>query len=115
MFSGPQPQRVRVSELRVEMWHLPGGGTHQRPSGSHLPGEGHRIASAWVFLGQLVLGEGPRGHEILYHATVLELVLNRVHVVRAVLLEESLEVVHQRPRLMLATTRVCLWSSEKFQ
>jgi hypothetical protein len=56
-----------------------------------------------VFLGLPVPGEG--GHKILHHATVLELMLDGVCVVRACLLEESLEVLCQWPLLALATAR----------
>jgi hypothetical protein len=45
----------------------------------------------------------PRDHEILHHVTVLEFVLNRVCMVWASLLEESLEVVCGQPRLVLPT------------
>jgi hypothetical protein len=68
-----------------------------------LPGEGHRIASAQVFLRLPVLGEGPRGHQILHHGTVLELVLDTVRMVHAGLLEESLEELCRRSCLALAT------------
>jgi hypothetical protein len=47
-------------------------------------------------------GEGSRGHEILHRAAVLELVLDGVGVVQTSLLKELLEVVHGRPRMMLA-------------
>jgi hypothetical protein len=30
-FLGPQPQRVGVLGLRLDTWHLDGGGTHHRP------------------------------------------------------------------------------------
>jgi hypothetical protein len=70
-----------------------------------FPRERHRITLAWDFLGLLVPDEGPQGNEILYHATVLELVLDGVRMVRAGLLKKSLEVVCQRPRLVLATAR----------
>jgi hypothetical protein len=49
-------------------------------------------------------GEGPRGHEILYHATVPELVLDGIGMVRTSILQELLEVIHGRSRLTLATT-----------
>jgi hypothetical protein len=48
-----------------------------------FPREGHHITFAWVIFGFHVLGEGPRDHETLHHATVQELVLGVVHVVRA--------------------------------
>jgi hypothetical protein len=71
----------------------------------HLfPKEGHHATSARVFLRLLVPSEGPRGHEILYHATVIKLVLDEVRMVQAGILEECLEVVCQQPRLALATT-----------
>jgi hypothetical protein len=47
-------------------------------------------------------GDGPRGCEILDHATVPEHVLNGVSLVQAALLHELLEVVRERSRLMLA-------------
>jgi hypothetical protein len=68
-----------------------------------FPREGHHVVSAQVFLGFLVPGERPRGHEILHHATVLELLLEGVCVVQAGLLEESLRVVCRQPCLVLAT------------
>jgi hypothetical protein len=64
----------------------------------------HRISLAQVLPKLLVLGEGPRGHEILHHFIAFELVLDGVHVVRAGLLKKPLEVVCQRSRLALATT-----------
>jgi hypothetical protein len=72
-----------------------------------FPKERHRIAPTQGFLGLLITGEGARGHEILHHATVLELVLDGIHVVQAGLLEKSLEVVYQRPCLALTTMRSC--------
>jgi hypothetical protein len=72
---------------------------------SILPREGHHITSTMFFLGFLVLGEGPRGHEILDHNDVLELVLDGVRVVQASLLEESLKVVYQWPQVALAIVR----------
>jgi hypothetical protein len=51
----------------------------------------------------LVPGEGPRGHEIIHHVTVLELVLDYVCMLRACLLKKSLEVVCWWPCLALAT------------
>jgi hypothetical protein len=59
----------------------------------------------WVFLGFLILGKGPRGHEIIHHAGILKLVLDGVHMVQAGLCEESLEVVYWWPCLALATMR----------
>jgi hypothetical protein len=41
-----------------------------------FPGEGCRTSSTRVFFVFLVLHEGCRGHEILHHATVPELVLD---------------------------------------
>jgi hypothetical protein len=70
-----------------------------------FPGKRHRIAPAWVFLGLLVPGEGPRGHEILHHLIGIELVLDGVRLVRAGLFEKSLEVARQRSCLMFATAR----------
>jgi hypothetical protein len=49
-------------------------------------------------------GEGPRGHEILYHAAVPELVLDGIGMVRTSILQVLLEVIHGRSRLTLATT-----------
>jgi hypothetical protein len=68
-----------------------------------FPREECHPSSARLFIGLLVLGEGPQGHEILHHVTVLELVLNGVRVVWAGLLEESLKVVCWWPRLALDT------------
>jgi hypothetical protein len=48
--------------------------------------------------------ERPRGHEILHHAAVPELVLDRVGKVRANLLKVLLKVVPMQSRLMLAAT-----------
>jgi hypothetical protein len=48
-------------------------------------------------------GEGPRGQEILHHAAVPELVLDRVGVARASLLKELLEVIYGWSCMMLAT------------
>jgi hypothetical protein len=63
--------------------------------------KGHHV----LLIGDLVdfhsSGEGPRGHEILHHAAVPELVLDGVGVVRADLLEELLEVVCGRSCLTL--------------
>jgi hypothetical protein len=70
-----------------------------------IPEDRHHIAPARVFLGLLVLGEGPQGHDILHHAAVLEHVIDGVCVVRACLLKKSLEVVYQRLCLELATAR----------
>jgi hypothetical protein len=47
------------------------------------------------------LGERPRGHEASHHATLIELVLDRVCVVWAGLFEKPLEVVCRQPRLSL--------------
>jgi hypothetical protein len=68
-----------------------------------FPGEGHCVASTQVFLEFPNPSVGPRGHEIPHHVIDLELVLDGVHVVRAGLLEESLEVVCRWSRLVLAT------------
>jgi hypothetical protein len=65
--------------------------------------ERHRVVSAQVFLKFPTSGEGPQGHEVLYHIAVFELMLNGVCVVWAGLLLESLEVVCQCARLALAT------------
>jgi hypothetical protein len=42
--------------------------------------EGHHVASAWVLIELPILVEGPRGHKILHHVTVLELVVDEVHI-----------------------------------
>jgi hypothetical protein len=59
----------------------------------NFPEKGHHASSTRIFFGLLVPCEGPRGHENFHHSTVLELVLDGVHIVRVGLLEESLEVV----------------------
>jgi hypothetical protein len=41
-----------------------------------LPGEGHHVTSAQVFIELHTLGEGPWDLEILHHVEVLELVLD---------------------------------------
>jgi hypothetical protein len=64
-------------------------------------GEGHHVSSVLVLLEFHVPGEGTRDHEVIHHATVPELVLDRVHVVRAGPHDESLEVVCRRLRLVL--------------
>jgi hypothetical protein len=69
-----------------------------------FPREWHRVTPALVFLRFLVPGEGPQSHEILHHATVIDLVLDGVHMVWAGLLNKSLDVVCQRPHLGLAST-----------
>jgi hypothetical protein len=69
-----------------------------------FPREWHRVAPALVFLRFLVPGEGPQSHEILHHATVIDLVLDGVHMLWAGLLNKSLDVVCQRPHLGLAST-----------
>jgi hypothetical protein len=69
-----------------------------------LLGERRRVPSARDFVEFHTLGEEPRDHKILYHVTVLELVLDRVCVVWAGHLEESLEVVCRRQCLALAAT-----------
>jgi hypothetical protein len=66
-------------------------------------GKGHRVALTGDLIDFHVSGERPCGHEILHHATVLELVLDWVGVVRASLLKELLEVVRGRLRLTLAS------------
>jgi hypothetical protein len=66
--------------------------------------EGRRIS----LIGDLIefhgLGEGSRGHEILHHVVVHELVLDGVGVVSTSHLQELLEVARGWPCLMLATT-----------
>jgi hypothetical protein len=47
------------------------------------------------------LGEGPRDHEVFHHVTVLELVLDGACVIGVDFLEQSLEVVCQRSRVVL--------------
>jgi hypothetical protein len=69
-----------------------------------VPREGCHTLSVWVSLGLLALGEGPRGHEVFHHATVLEPMLDGVRVVHEGLLEESVKVVCQWPCLALDTT-----------
>jgi hypothetical protein len=61
------------------------------------------VVSDVVMSSSLVLGEGPRGHEIIRHVAVLELVLDYVCMLRACLLKKSLEVVCWWPCLALAT------------
>jgi hypothetical protein len=56
------------------------------------PEEGCRVPSARVFL---VPGEGSRGHKILHHVIVLELVLDGVRMVQADNFKKSLDVVYQ--------------------
>jgi hypothetical protein len=68
-----------------------------------LHGERRHVTYAWVFIEFHSPSEGPRDHEILYHVAFLKLVLDRVRVVRACLLEESLKVVCRQPHLVLAT------------
>jgi hypothetical protein len=58
----------------------------------------------WGLIDFHALGEGPRSHEILHHATVPELVLDGVRVVRASLLLELLKVIRGWPHLTLANT-----------
>jgi hypothetical protein len=48
-------------------------------------------------------GEGSRDDEILHYVTILELVLDGVHMVQTGLFEESPVVVCRRPRLVLTT------------
>jgi hypothetical protein len=67
-----------------------------------LPGEGHCVTSVRDFIEFHARGEGPQDHEILHHIIVLDFVLDEVRVVRAGLLEESLEMICQRPHLALA-------------
>jgi hypothetical protein len=69
-----------------------------------LPGERHHLASTQVLIEFHAVGERPRDQEILHHATVLELVLDRVRVIRPSLLEQSLKMVCRRPGLALAAT-----------
>jgi hypothetical protein len=64
-------------------------------------GEGRHISFAWLFLGFHVPGEGPHEHEVLRRTTVPKLVLDGVCVVRAGLLEESLDVVCRQPHMAL--------------
>jgi hypothetical protein len=68
-----------------------------------FPGERCCVTSTRVFLGLLGLGKGPRGHEILHHVVVLELVLDGVRMVQVGLLVESLEMVCWWPCLALNT------------
>jgi hypothetical protein len=69
-----------------------------------FPEEGHHVSLTPVFFQFHVLGEGPQDHEALHHAAVLEPVVDDVRVVRADLLEESLEVVYWWPCLAFDTT-----------
>jgi hypothetical protein len=46
-------------------------------------------------------GEGPWRHEVFHHGTVLELVLNRVWVVRTSHYEKFLKMIFWRPHLTL--------------
>jgi hypothetical protein len=62
----------------------------------------HRVTLFEDLLNFHASGEGHRGHEILYHATVPELVLDGVSMVRTSLLKELLKVVHGWSHLMLA-------------
>jgi hypothetical protein len=74
-------------------------------------GEGHRAALVGVLIGFPASGEGSRGHEILHHVIVPEVVLDGVGVIRARLHQELLEVVCGQPRLTLAadhTGVICL-------
>jgi hypothetical protein len=66
-----------------------------------FPRERHRIAPAWVFIELRTPGEGPRGHEGLHYAAVIELVPDGVCMVWAGFLDERLEVVRRRPHLTL--------------
>jgi hypothetical protein len=65
--------------------------------------EGHRTAPIRTFIELCTPGEGPQGREASHHAAVLELMPDGVCVVWAGFLEEPLEVVLGRPRLMLVT------------
>jgi hypothetical protein len=64
-------------------------------------GERSRITPARVFIELCTPGEGPLGHEAPCHAVVLELMHDGVCVVWAGFLEETLEVVRRRSRLIL--------------
>jgi hypothetical protein len=68
-----------------------------------FPGEWCHVASAWVFLEFATPGEGPQCREVLHHVTVLELMLDGVHMIWTGLLEKSLKVVSWWPHLVLAT------------
>jgi hypothetical protein len=69
-----------------------------------FPRKGHRV----TLIGDLVdfhsLGERPRGHEIIYHATIPKLALDGVGVVQANLLKELLDVVRGQSCLTLAAS-----------
>jgi hypothetical protein len=65
--------------------------------------KGCRVALVWDLVRFHASGEGPRGYEILHHATILELVLDGVGMVQASLLHELLKVIHGRSCLTLAT------------
>jgi hypothetical protein len=70
-----------------------------------FPRERHRIAPAWVFIELRTPGEGPRGHEGLHYAAVIELVPDGVCMIWAGFLDERLEVVRRRPHLTLVAMR----------
>jgi hypothetical protein len=64
--------------------------------------EEHHVTLVGDLVGFHALGEGSRCHEILHHAIVLEVVPDRVGVVRTSLLKELLEVIYGWPCLTLA-------------
>jgi hypothetical protein len=65
--------------------------------------KGRRVTLIEGLVNFHALGEGPQGHEILHHAAVPELVLDRVSVVRDGLLQEPLKVVCGWSHLTLTT------------
>jgi hypothetical protein len=67
-----------------------------------LSKEGRHVSPIWDFIKFHASGEGSRGHEILHHVVVHELVLDGVSMVRARLVEELLKVVCGQPWLVLA-------------
>jgi hypothetical protein len=66
--------------------------------------ERHCVAFAQDIIEFHTPGERPQDHENFHHVTAIELVLDGVCMVRAGLLEESLEVVRRRPHLALGAT-----------
>jgi hypothetical protein len=66
-------------------------------------GKGHRVPLVEDLIDDHSSGEGPRGHEILHHTAIPEIVLDGVGVVWVSLPKELLEVVHGQSRLTLGT------------
>jgi hypothetical protein len=65
--------------------------------------KGHHVTVVGDLVDFHASSEGPRGHKILHHVAVTELVLDGVSVVRAGLLRELLEVVRGQSCLALST------------